>query len=68
MSMNVPKTVDSMCSSVKRGDSVIVMSGGVQIASWQAADKTELRPEAGQAREKAKPAAGTAQAWWNPAR
>jgi hypothetical protein len=68
MSMNVPKTVDSMCSSVKRGDSVIVMSGGVQIASWQVADKTELRPEAGQAREKAKPAAGTSQAWWNPAR
>jgi len=67
MSMNAPKTVESFCSSVKRPGSVIVMSGGVQIASWQVADRTELRPAVAQVREKAKPGSATAQAWWNPA-
>jgi len=68
MSINAPKKVDSFCSSVKRGDSLIVMSGGVQIASWQVADRTELRPAVAQVREKAKPASASAQAWWNPTR
>lgn len=66
--LNSPKTVDSMCSSVKKGDELIVMSGGVLIASWQAADKTELRPAVGEARQHAKPAVAPGQAWWNPAR
>jgi hypothetical protein len=53
---------------VKGGGATIVMTGGVSIASWQVADKTELRPEVAQARAKAKPNSGTSQAWWNPAR
>jgi len=66
--LNSPKTVDSMCSSVKKGDELIVMSGGVLIASWQAADKTELRPAVAEARQHARPVAAPGQAWWNPAR
>jgi len=61
--MNAPKSVESLCSQVKRGDSIIVMSGGVMISSWQVADKIELRPAVGQAREKARPAGAAAQAW-----
>src|SRR5262249_36007080 len=68
MSINAPKTVESYCSSVQHGNSLIVMSGGVQIASWQAADRTELRPVVAQVREKARPASASTQAWWNPAR
>jgi uncharacterized protein DUF1598 len=68
MAMSPPKTVESLCSQVKRGDSVIVMSGGVLISSWQVADKTELRPAVAKIHEKARPAAATTQAWWNPAR
>jgi hypothetical protein len=63
-SMNVPKEVESLCSSVKRGDSIIVMSGGVQIGSWQVADKIETRPAVAQARAKAKANTSTS-IWWN---
>jgi hypothetical protein len=67
MALNVPKEVESLCSSVKRGDSIIVMSGGVQIGSWQVADKIQTRPAVAQVHDKAK--AGSAnQVWWNPAR
>jgi len=65
--MNVPKEVESLCSSVKRGDSVIVMSGGVQIGSWQVADKLQTRPELAATRAKAQ-AANTSSVWWHPAR
>jgi hypothetical protein len=64
--MNVPKEVESLCSSVKRGNSVIVMSGGVQIGSWQVADKMETRPAVAASRAKAK-AASSKSVWWNPA-
>jgi hypothetical protein len=67
-SMNAPKTVESFCSSVTHGNSLIVMSGGVQIASWQVADRTELRPAVALVREKSKPASNSAHAWWNPTR
>jgi hypothetical protein len=63
-SMNSPKEVESLCSSVKRGDSVIVMSGGVQIGSWQVADKMETRPAVAQVRAKAK-TTGANSIWWN---
>jgi hypothetical protein len=63
-SMNTPKEVESLCSSVKRGDSVVVMSGGVQIGSWQVADKMETRPAVVQARAKAKNT-GASSIWWN---
>jgi Protein of unknown function (DUF1598) len=68
MPMEVPKSIESLCSSVKRGDQVIVMSGGVMISSWQVAANTELRPAVGHAREKAAPPASGSHAWWNPAR
>ncbi len=64
--LNVPKEIESLCSSVKRGNSLIVMSGGVQIGSWQVADKLETRPALAQTRSKAK-AAKANQVWWNPA-
>jgi hypothetical protein len=66
-SLNVPKEVESLCSSVRRGDSIIVMSGGVQIGSWQVADKTESRPALTQTRAKAK-AASASSVWWHPER
>jgi len=68
MSINAPKTVQSFCSSVQHGNSLIVMSGGVQIASWQVADRTELRPSVAKVHQMARPASATTNAWWNPAR
>jgi len=68
LSMHAPKTVESLCSSVKRGDEVIVMSGGVLISSWQVADKTEVRPAVGRIRDSAKASASSSQSWWNSAR
>ncbi len=65
-SMNTPKEVESLCSSVRRGDSIIVMSGGVQIGSWQVADKTEVRPALTQTRTKAQAGKNVA-VWWHPA-
>ncbi len=64
--LNVPKEIESLCSSVKRGNATIVMSGGVQIGSWQVADKLETLPALAQTRSKAK-AAKASQVWWNPA-
>jgi Protein of unknown function (DUF1598) len=67
--MNAPKAVETLCSSIKRGQEyVVTASGGVSIASWQVANKTELSPGVAQARQKARPAATSGQAWWNPAR
>jgi hypothetical protein len=63
----VPKTMESLCTSVNRGSSIIVMSGGVQIASWQMADRLEPSVTPSQTRARAKPANTTA-AWWNPGR
>jgi len=42
------------------------MSGGVQIGSWQVADKMETRPAVAASRAKAK-AASSKSVWWNPA-
>jgi hypothetical protein len=67
--LNAPKSVETQCSSIKRGQEYIVTaSGGVSIESWQVADKMELRPAASLARQRAKPSASASQAWWNPAR
>lgn len=65
--MNVPKEVETLCSSVKKGNSLIVMSGGVQIGSWQVADKMQTRPGMTQVHSKARSAAASS-VWWNPAR
>ena len=68
VSLHSPKSIETLCSQVKRGNSVIVISGGVQIGSWAVADKVETRPAVAQVREKAKPTGSAGQAWWNAGR
>jgi hypothetical protein len=63
-----PKSVDSICSSVKRGSALIVMTGGVQIGSWQVADRMEVRPDVAMTRQRAKPAGVASGPWWNAER
>jgi len=60
------KTVETQVSSLKRGrEYIITASGGVEISSWAAADKTEMSPAVGEVRQKAKPTSKVARAWWN---
>lgn len=67
-SIPAPKTVETQCSAMHTGSEyVFTASGGVQIASWQIADKTELRPAVAQVRHKARAPSSTGPAWWNPA-
>jgi hypothetical protein len=67
MAMSAPKCVETQCSALQIGqDYVFTASGGVSIASWQIADKTELRPAVAQVREKAKPISSDTKVWWNP--
>ena len=62
---NPPKTVDSQCSFVKKGRQwIITASGGVQIESWQVADRTTTDPQVKQAHSAAKPPAD-AKWYWN---
>jgi phosphoserine phosphatase len=68
VSLHSPKSIETLCSQVKRGNTVIVISGGVQIGSWAIADKVEMRPAVAQIRQKAKPTGSAGQAWWNPGR
>jgi hypothetical protein len=68
VSLQSPKSIETLCSQVKRGNSVIVISGGVQIGSWEVTDKVETRPAVAQVREKAKPTGSAGRAWWNPGR
>jgi hypothetical protein len=63
-----PKSIETLCSSVKRGNTMIVISGGVQISSWEVADKVETRPAVAQVRQRAKPTGSAARAWWNAGR
>ena len=61
---NAPKTVATESSFVKRGDEfIITASGGVEITSWQAAEKTVEDASVGELRTKAAPKA--ASLWWN---
>jgi len=65
-SIPAPKSVETQCSAMQTGSEyVFTASGGVQIASWQIADKTELRPAVAQVRHQARPASNTG-VWWNP--
>jgi hypothetical protein len=67
-SIPAPKTVETQCSAMHTGSEyVFTASGGVQIASWQVADKTELRPAVAQIRLQARPTSSTGSVWWNPA-
>jgi hypothetical protein len=60
------KAVETQVSSLKRGrEYIITASGGVEISSWAAADKTEPSAAVGQLRQQAKPASKVARAWWN---
>jgi hypothetical protein len=60
------KTVETQVSSLKRGrEYIITASGGVEISSWQAAEKTELSSTVGQVRQKARPTTKVSRAWWN---
>jgi len=60
------KTVETQVNSLKRGrEYIITASGGVEISSWQAADKTELSSTVGQVRQKARPTTKVSRAWWN---
>lgn len=69
MSLSAPKCVETQCSAIQTGQEyVLTASGGVSIASWHIADKTELLPAVAQVRQKAKPSGSGNQVWWNPAR
>ena len=59
-----PKSVSTQSSFIQVGnDFVITASGGVQIESWQVADKTEASPAVAEARQKGGYAG--AKWWWN---
>ena len=61
-SYDAPKTVSTKCSFTKRGrEYLITASGGVQIESWQVADKTQVDPRVAKAYEKA---AEAGDSWW----
>jgi hypothetical protein len=65
-----PKTVDSICTSVK-GDGVLtVATGGVLINSWQIADRTEIRAavQGAKTKARARPTTDVATTWWNAGR
>jgi len=59
---NAPKTVATQCSVTKRGrDYLITASGGVQIESWQVADKSEVDASVSTIYTKSSKSEG---AWW----
>jgi hypothetical protein len=60
------KTVATQCSFVKRDrEFLITASGGVEIASWEAASKSVTDTAISAVREQAAPKAGEAAFWWN---
>jgi hypothetical protein len=64
--LEAPRTVETQTSALKHGDAFIVTaSGGVAITSWEIASKTQVRPEVGQVRETANPAASASRPWWD---
>jgi hypothetical protein len=64
VSWPAPKTVATQCSFIKRDrEYIITASGGVDINSWQVADKTVISREIGQTRQKA--ASSAKGLWWN---
>lgn len=64
-----PKKVPTQCSATKKGTNwVITASGGVNINSWEVADKIESRPALNMVRSEAKPGVAIgagAGLWWN---
>jgi uncharacterized protein DUF1598 len=60
-----PKTIDSRASLVRKGrDWIISLSGGVQVDSWSALDRTETAAELSQTRSVAR-ATDTDRWWWD---
>ena len=60
-----PKQVQSMASVLKkRGGWLVSVSGGVEVLSWEAADKQEIGDGMAAAHQKAAPADDT-RWWWN---
>jgi hypothetical protein len=60
-----PKTVATQCSFIKRDrEYIITASGGVEIASWEVASRSQTVKEVSQVREKATPKARGI-VWWN---
>jgi hypothetical protein len=68
VALHTPKSIETLCSAVKRGNTMIVISGGVQIGSWAVAEKVEMRPAVAQIRQQAKAIGSGGKAWWNPGR
>lgn len=61
-SFDAPRTVSTKCSFTKRGrDYLITASGGVQIESWQVADKSQVDARVTEVYEKA---ADAGSSWW----
>jgi hypothetical protein len=57
------KFVDTHASALKKGRNwIITASGGVEVTSWQVADKTEVGASLSPARMKAQPT--SADRWW----
>lgn len=61
---NAPKTLATQSSFMKKGRNyIITASGGVQIESWQVADKSEVNAQITEVRRQA--ASSTSSWWWN---
>ena len=59
---NAPKTVSTQCSVTKRGrEYLVTASGGVQIESWQVAEKAEVKPALSTVYTKA---SMSSDSWW----
>jgi hypothetical protein len=59
-----PKTVPTQCSAIKgTGETIVTASGGVEITSWQVADRAVESAEAAKVRTEA--AAKSPSLWWN---
>ena len=62
---NAPKTVATQCSFTKKGSNwIITASGGIQITSWEVANRSEKNDHVGSTRQKASANRGDAW-WWN---
>jgi hypothetical protein len=61
----VAKTIDSQASFIRKGkDWIISLSGGVQVDSWSALDRTETSVELSSTRATARPT-GSERWWWD---
>lgn len=65
-SLPAPKTVPTQASVMKIGRSyAVTASGGVQVASWQAVEKTAVNAEVGKVRGVAANKSEKPSLWWN---